>query len=99
MPMRPSPHAAGRPSPLMNALAAWALTLLAGCAVLPEPTGDEVREQALGHVAIPPNWSAQASAAQVEDGWLSTFHDPVLSQLVFEALANNPDLTMAAARV
>ncbi len=83
----------------MNALAAWALTLLAGCAVLPEPTGDEVREQALGHVAIPPNWSAQASAAQVEDGWLSTFHDPVLSQLVFEALANNPDLTMAAARV
>lgn len=94
--MRRLPPIAGRTSPT---LAALALTLLVGCAVLPEPNGDEVRAQALGRVVIPPNWSAQASAAQVEDGWLSTFHDPTLSQLVYEALANNPDLLMAAARV
>ena len=93
------PASAGRTSSARHALAACLLTLLSACAVLPEPGGDEIREQALGRVAIPPNWSAQASAAQVEDGWLSTFNDPTLSRLVYEALANNPDLLMAAARV
>ncbi|HEY0504143.1 MAG TPA: efflux transporter outer membrane subunit [Lysobacter sp.] len=97
--MRRHPARASRSTRAMHAAAACVLTLLSACAVLPEPTGDEVREQALGRVAIPPNWSAQASAAQVEDGWLATFHDPVLSQLVYEALAQNPDLLMAAARV
>lgn len=76
-----------------------ALTWLAGCVVLPEPTSLEVQQQALGRTAIPPNWSAKASAAQVDEGWLGTFNDPVLTQLVHEALANNPDLIMAAARV
>lgn len=75
------------------------LVLVAGCAVLPEPTGDEVREQALGYTTIPPNWSAQASAAQVDEGWLASFNDPTLTQLVHEALEHSPDLLMAAARV
>lgn len=97
--MRRSHAIAGRSSPAMHALAACLLTVVSACAVLPEPTGDEVRQQALGRVAIPPNWSAQASAAQVEEGWLATFRDAALSQLVYEALANNPDLLMAAARV
>ncbi|BDU16444.1 efflux transporter outer membrane subunit [Lysobacter auxotrophicus] len=79
--------------------AAFLLVVATGCAVLPEPTGDEVREQALGYTTIPPNWSAQASAAQVDEGWLASFNDPVLTQLVHEALVHNPDLLMAAARV
>jgi NodT family efflux transporter outer membrane factor (OMF) lipoprotein len=97
--MRRRPAIAAPRSSALHALAACLLTLLSACAVLPEPDGDEVREQALGRVVIPPNWSAQASAAQVEEGWLATFRDPALSQLVYEALANNPDLLMAAARV
>ena len=32
---------------------------LAGCAILPEPSGEQVRAGALGTVAIPPNWSAR----------------------------------------
>ncbi|RNF83312.1 efflux transporter outer membrane subunit [Montanilutibacter psychrotolerans] len=75
------------------------LTSLVGCAVLPEPTGAQVQAQALGRTVIPPNWSATASAAQVDEGWLASFNDPVLTQLVHEALANNPDLHMAAARL
>lgn len=86
--------------PLAQAgIAACLLTLLTGCAVLPEPTGAEVREQALGTVVIPPNWSAAAAAAQVDQGWLASFGDPALIQLVHEALANNPDLQVAAARL
>lgn len=80
-------------------LVACLFTSLVGCAVLPEPTGAQIQAQALGHTAIPPNWSAAASAAQVDEGWLASFNDPVLTRLVHEALANNPDLQMAAARL
>ncbi|GAA5073958.1 efflux transporter outer membrane subunit [Lysobacter panacisoli] len=95
--MRAATHA--RRIHALHAAIACALVAFTGCAVLREPTGAEVQSQALGRTAIPPNWSAEASAAQVDDGWLSTFDDPTLVQLVHEALANNPDLLMAAARV
>lgn len=85
--------------PALHALVASVLTLLVGCAVLPEPSGADVQQQALGKTVIPPNWSAQASAAQVNDGWLASFNDPVLSDLVYEALEHNPDLLIASARV
>jgi len=88
------------PRPLTRCvLASCLLAALAGCAALPEPTGSEVQAQALAGTAVPPNWSAEASAAQVDAGWLTSFNDPVLSQLVHEALASNPDLHMAAARL
>ncbi len=96
--MAPCPTS-NRAKKTMPGIAACLLTLLAGCAVLPEPTGEEVREQALGQVAIPPNWSAQASAARIDEDWLASFNDPILTQLVHEALERNPDLLMAAARV
>ncbi len=77
----------------------FVLSLATGCAVLPEPTASEVQAQALGKVVVPPNWSAEASAAQVEEGWLASFNDPELSALVYEALQNNPDLWVASARL
>jgi NodT family efflux transporter outer membrane factor (OMF) lipoprotein len=73
--------------------------VLGGCATLPEPSSEQIRGDALGKVAIPPNWSAQGSQAQVDRGWLAEFDDPRLTELVYEALANNPDLLIAAARV
>ena len=72
---------------------------LGACALLPEPDGAQVREQALSTVAIPPNWSAQASQAQVDQDWLASFDDPRLTELVHLALQRNPDLLIAAARV
>jgi multidrug efflux system outer membrane protein len=96
--MTPAP-ASTRSTKAMPFGAVCLLVLATGCAVLPEPTGDEIRAQALGQVAIPPNWSAQASAAQIDEAWLASFNDPTLTELVHEALARNPDLIMAGARV
>ena len=42
---------------------------------------------------------AVTGGAPVADDWLATFDDPRLNALVEEALANNPDLKVAAARV
>jgi NodT family efflux transporter outer membrane factor (OMF) lipoprotein len=84
---------------LRIAAATFVLSLATGCAVLPEPTSTQVQAQALGKVVVPPNWSAEASAAQVNDGWLASFNDPELSRLVYEALENNPDLWVASARL
>lgn len=76
-----------------------ATTLLVACATSPEPTPEDTRAEALGHVQIPQTWSAPADAAPVEAGWLAAFNDPQLDALIAQALAHNPDLAMAAARV
>jgi NodT family efflux transporter outer membrane factor (OMF) lipoprotein len=42
-------------------------------------------------------WRAPAQAGEVEHGWLASFQDPKLMELVNEALKNNPDLVEASA--
>ena len=70
-----------------------------GCVSAP-PEGTEIREQALGHLDLGHPWKASNAAADaVIDNWLSAFADPQLDALVQEAIANNPDLRVAAARV
>ena len=87
------------PRALRPAALALAVTLAAGC-VTTEPKPEEVQAQALEHAPIPSAWSSKAdSAAPIVDGWIATFRDPQLEALVAEALAHNPDLTVAAARV
>jgi NodT family efflux transporter outer membrane factor (OMF) lipoprotein len=44
-------------------------------------------------------WQSPATAGAVVDPWLASFQDPRLETLVGEALAYNPDLKVAAARV
>lgn len=77
------------------------LALLAtGCSVAPPPAPDEIRQQALGGVDMDRAWQAGGpDAARVQDNWLASFADPQLEALVQEALAHNPDLRIAAARV
>jgi len=73
---------------------------LPGCALQSPPKSEDTRAQALPNLKPPPAWTTQAGRAQpVVDGWLGTFHDAQLETLVREALANNPDLRVAAARV
>jgi multidrug efflux system outer membrane protein len=80
--------------------AAALAAVLAGCALNPPPTTDELRRDALPHTSIPPGWKAAGgTAAPVADRWLATFDDPGLSALVAEALLYNADLQAAAARV
>lgn len=65
---------------------------LAGCATTPVP---ETRA-----VATPPvQWASGAPPGPVAAGWIADFGDPVLVQLVDEALAHNHDLQATAVSV
>ena len=82
------------------AYATLAAALLAGCALEAPPERDEVRQEALPNLAVPEQWAqAGGVAGSVTEGWLAEFKDPGLDALVREAIANNPDLRAAAARI
>ena len=74
--------------------------VLAGCALKVPPTSTELSDQALpASTRIPPTWKAAPAAEPVTDNWLKSFDDPTLGALVAEAIANNLDLRIAAAKV
>ena len=84
----------GRAAPLLAALA------LAGCALNAPPEREALRADALPSVKVPGAWASKGGeAGAVRDDWLATFADEQLRALVFEALANNLDLRVAAAGV
>lgn len=85
---------------LSRAAFAVALALVAGgCALQSPPKGADLRAQTLPNAPLPESWKAGAPSGQFEDGWLARFNDPQLIALVNEAIANNPDLKVAAARI
>ena len=57
---------------------------LAGCALNPPPTTDELQKQALPHTTVPAAFKGGGVAAPVADRWLASFDDPALSALVAE---------------
>jgi NodT family efflux transporter outer membrane factor (OMF) lipoprotein len=78
---------------------AFTAALLVGCVAKPPPPED-IRKQALGKVVVDHPWKAGAPAeGTVQDNWLATFGDSTLDSLVREALAANPDLRIAGARM
>lgn len=82
------------------AYATLAAALLAGCALKAPPERDAVRQEALPNLAVPEQWAqAGGAAGAVAGGWIAEFNDPGLEALVREAIANNPDLRVAAARI
>jgi len=77
-----------------------AAALLAGCALKSPPPQNEIRQEALGDMAVSNPWKAAAtSSAAVQDNWLATFEDSQLDALAAEGVARNPDLRVAAIRV
>jgi NodT family efflux transporter outer membrane factor (OMF) lipoprotein len=86
-------------------VAAACLAALAACAVKPPPVPEEVRKDALQGTEVRATWAkadaarADAPSAAISDNWLTTFNDPQLTALVNEAIARNPDLRAAGARV
>src|SRR5262245_42573742 len=81
-------------------LVACLLGAAAGCALKAPPANEDVRREALPNLAVPGQWAAKGGApGSVAGGWLATFNDARLDALVREAIANNPDLRVAAARV
>jgi outer membrane protein, multidrug efflux system len=81
-------------------LAVAVMLIAPGCALQPEPNGEQVRAQMLMNATIPAKWSAQdAASGEIEGAWIEGFHDPQLEALVREALAYNSDLKAGAARI
>jgi NodT family efflux transporter outer membrane factor (OMF) lipoprotein len=72
---------------------------LAGCALSTPPTQPEIQRQALPDTRVPYDWVARSGGGAVAANWLASFNDPQLVALVAEAIAHNPDLAVAAARV
>lgn len=81
-------------------LALVVIATLSACSLQPAPKPEDYRAEALGGVKPPAQWTAAGAAAEpVAGNWLATFGDPRLDALVTEAMANNLDLKVAAARV
>jgi multidrug efflux system outer membrane protein len=81
-------------------LATVAALLVSACVTRPPPEPEEIRQQALGTVALDHPWKAGLPAeGAVQDNWLASFGDSTLDALVREALVANPDLRVAGARM
>jgi NodT family efflux transporter outer membrane factor (OMF) lipoprotein len=65
------------------------------------PTSEEIREQTalLADMPLAEGWKAGAVTGSITDNWLASFGDAELNALVTEALLNNTDLQVSAARV
>jgi NodT family efflux transporter outer membrane factor (OMF) lipoprotein len=85
----------------LSPLVALALIIaLSGCALKPPPEREAIARQALPNLQVPAAWTAAGGTpGATGDKWLAGFNDPQLERLVQEALAYNPDLQSAAARV
>jgi NodT family efflux transporter outer membrane factor (OMF) lipoprotein len=77
---------------------ATVLLALSGCAVGPSYDGPPADRLHDFH-NVPPDESAASAAPASLDDWWSNFHDPVLTQIVEQALRQNLDLSAAMARV
>ncbi len=76
--------------------------LLTGCGAAPSREAIEVdvdRAVESESPATPERWGAESATGAVQVGWIDTFKDPVLTQLVEEAQSNNRTLAAAAANV
>jgi outer membrane protein, multidrug efflux system len=77
-----------------------AALMIASCALKVPPTNTDVVDQALPKdTRIPPAWRADPAGGELTNDWLKSFNDATLEALVTEAIANNPDLRAAAAKV
>lgn len=78
---------------------ALALALLQTGCTLKERPDSAALQQSLPNLRLPAQWTAQGGAGSVEDQWIAALGDPQLPPLVAEAIANNPDMRVAAARM
>lgn len=76
--------------------------VLSACSISPLKEGKELTEQSLPTSAIPNQFqnkdALNRNSVSVDDAWLKQFNDPELLELVNEALKNNPDIRVMAAR-
>lgn len=83
------------------AFSAMAL-ILTGCAsfdLRPDATVVTPQAEAIAEVPPPPNWEVPAPDALPTTDWIRAFPDPILIELVDEALRENTDIGSAYARL
>ena len=74
--------------------------ILSACATKPAPGTREIVDQALPETTkIAGQFGEAQDTGAVDDGWIHTFGDPQLEDLVDEAIRNNPNLVLASAQV
>jgi multidrug efflux system outer membrane protein len=84
----------------VHAAIAVAVLLTPGCRLKKPPDLAAIKAEALPHADIPIAWKAIPSEATiVTDNWIASFKDDQLAAAVIEAIANNADLRVGAARV
>jgi len=82
------------------AIAAAALLSLAGCAAVgPDYAPPQTSAPAGWHTELRQGLSAETRDPQLLAGWWTTLNDPLLTELIIQAVNNNPDLKQATARV
>src|SRR5215213_7887586 len=82
------------------AIAAAAALLAGACALKTPPDAAAIRQEAMPATVAPAAWTGGApGTGAVADNWLTTFGDAELSAAVAEAMVNNADLRVGAARV
>src|SRR5262249_36139882 len=72
---------------------------LGACANLTAPSKDEIYDKAMQGVAVPAAWTAAADANAFQPEWIGFGDDAELKALIDEAIAHNPDLRAAGARL
>ena len=72
----------------------------AGCIRLKNPPdAPTLKTESMAKVVVPEKWAGGGADGEVVNNWLTSFHDDQLTAAVAEAIANNPDLRVGAARV
>jgi len=72
----------------------------AGCIRLKNPPdAPTLKAESMEKVVVPEKWTAGGADGEVANNWLASFHDDQLTAAVAEAIANNPDIRVGAARV
>jgi NodT family efflux transporter outer membrane factor (OMF) lipoprotein len=82
----------------VGAALAVALLVAPACALKTPPDAAAIKAESMPAVRPPAEWKGVTSATMA-DNWLATFRDDQLTAAVAEAMANNPDLRVGAARV
>lgn len=85
---------------MVTAFVLLSAALLNACTISKVQNSKDLTEKALPSIAIPNQFVAisDGGGAQLHDGWLKQFNDSELNELVLEALKNNPDIQVIAAR-
>src|SRR5688572_3743909 len=83
-----------------GAVMAAVLLTAPGCALKSPPDAAAIKNESMPGMAVPERWRAGATTAGAPlVMWAAGFQDDQLSAAIAEAIANNPDLRVAATRV